>query len=163
MKERGRQRERERLTVFLAATMVVVRVLVRLRRRVLLLQSAERASFASNTAKELWDRMKDLVYTETSTRVSRGIIWDLFGFRFMLHSTTGLDNLTPDNSILLLRHSFYSYLSALFYVVALTDDQWITLFNLIFLEKKKKTLRLYIIMLLNSIEKPNYQHLQNCN
>ena len=122
-KEKMRERERERLTVFLAATMVVVRVLVRLRRRVLLLQSAERASFASNTAKELWDRMKDLVYTETSTRVSRGIIWDLFGFRFMLHSATGLDNLTPDNSILLLLHSFYSNLWALFYVVALTVDQ----------------------------------------
>ena len=90
--------------------MVGVWVLVRLRRRVLLLQSAQRGSFASNTAKELWDRMKDLVYTETSTRVSRGIIWDLFGFRFMLHSVTGLDNLTPNNSILLLPHSFYSNL-----------------------------------------------------
>ena len=146
MRERERERERERLTVFLAATMVGDWVLVRLRRRVLLLQSAERASFASNTAKELWDRMKDLVYTETSTRVSRGIIWDLFGFRFMLHSTTGLDNLTPDNSILLLRHSFYSYLSALFYVVALTDDQWITLFNLIFLGKKKTLFFFFVLV-----------------
>ena len=28
----------------------------------------------------------------------------------MLHSVTGLDNLTPNNSILLLPHSFYSNL-----------------------------------------------------
>ena len=88
----------------------MVGVWVGLRMRELLLQSAERESFASNTARELWDGVKDLVYTESSTRVSRGIIWDLFGFRFMLHSATGLDNLTPDTSILLLPHSFYSNL-----------------------------------------------------
>jgi len=91
--------------------------------RVAAAERRERESFASNTARELWDRVKDLVYTESSTRVSRGIIWDLFGFRFMLHSATGLDNLTPDNSILLLLHSFYSNLWALFYLVASSDDQ----------------------------------------
>ena len=36
----------------------------------------ERESFASNTAKELWNRVKDLVYTESSTRV-QGVLYGI--------------------------------------------------------------------------------------
>ena len=77
MKERGRERETYGL---LGGHHGWGWVLVRLRMRVLLLRSRERErerdSFASNTAKELWNRMKDLIYTESSTRV-QGVLYGI--------------------------------------------------------------------------------------